>query len=388
MGSPLLVYVRNPALERIGQVDDYTSLSLIPRFNAIGAYTLEISADSAKADLLVEGNGLIIQTPAGVTIDSGPISSVDWSRSESDAGSGKLTVTGVSDTALLAQYTCWPAPTAAIGSQADTVYKIEAVAAETAMRTLVNLNAGPGALVDRKHPLLTLAADGGHGPAVTREVQQFDGLIPVLQDIGGAAALGFRVVQVGGALQFQVYEPVDRSGTARFSFGLGNLSDAAYTTTRPTCTRAVVVAGGQSSPRACAIYDRVDPLYPTLVVEQFIDLTSVDTASVDLIAQMDQAAEEALTNGAGKGSLAISPIDIPQLQYGRDYGVGDTVAAQVRSTWITDVVREVTLSSTAEGVTVKASVGAENGENTVARIYRYIAQVKKDVGRLKTRKAA
>ncbi|WP_327335843.1 siphovirus ReqiPepy6 Gp37-like family protein [Streptomyces sp. NBC_01324] len=386
--TALRVYIRNTALARIGQVDDYTSLTVVPRYNAIGAYTMEISADSAKADLLVEGNGLIIRTATGDLVDSGPIRTVDWSRSESDGGSGKLTVTGVSDTALLAQYTCWPNPAAAIGSQADTVYKISAVKAETAMRALVNLNAGPGALTSRKNPLLTLATDGTRGPTITRQINQFDSLLTVLTDIADAAGLGIRVVQVGAGLQFQVYAPVDRSGIARFSFGLGNLTDASYSTTPPTCTRAVVVAGGQSTPRVCKTYDRTDPLYPNLLIEQFVDLTSVDTASVDLTAQMDQAAEEALTSGAGKGSLSISPIDIPLLWYGRDYQVGDTVAAQIRTAWMTDVVREVTLTCTAEGTTVKASVGTDNGDGAVARIYQLIAQVKKDLGRLKTRKAA
>ncbi|MFJ8923846.1 siphovirus ReqiPepy6 Gp37-like family protein [Streptomyces sp. NPDC102415] len=387
--TALRVYVRNSALQRVGQVDDYASLTVVARYNAIGAYTMEISADSDKAALLVEGNGLIIRTAAGDTVLSGPIRTVDWSRSESDAGSGKLTVGGVDDTELLAQYTCWPNPAAAIGSQADAVYKISAAVAETAMRALVNVNAGPGALTARREPLLTLATNGVHGPAITRQLNQFDSLLTVLGDIAGAAGLGFRVTQVGANLQFQVYEPTDRSGTARFSFGLGNLLDASYTTTPPTCTRALVVAGGQSSPRQCKTYDRTDPLFPGLVIEQFVDLTSVDTASVDLVAQMDQAAEEALTAGAGQGSLTISPIDIPLLQYGRDYQVGDTVSAQVRSTWMTDVVREVTLTSTAAaGTTVKAAVGDDTGDGTVARIYQYLAQVKKDVGRLKTRKAA
>ncbi|MDX3183482.1 siphovirus ReqiPepy6 Gp37-like family protein [[Kitasatospora] papulosa] len=387
--TALRVYVRNAALQRVGQVDDYTSLTVVARYNAIGAYTMEISADSEKTSLLTEGNGLIIRTAAGDTVLSGPIRTVDWSRSESDAGSGKLTVTGADDTALLAQYTCWPAPAAVIGSQADAVYKISAVKAETAMRALVNANAGPGALASRMNTLLTLAADGTRGPAVTRQVNQFDGLLTVLQDLGGAAKLGFRVVQVGAALQFQVYAPTDNSGTARFSFGLGNLLDASYTTTPPTCTRALVVAGGQSSPRSCKTYDRTDPLFPGLVIEQFVDLTSVDTASVDLVAQMDQAAEEALTSGAGQGSLTVSPIDIPLLRYGRDYQVGDTVSVQVRATWMTDVVREVTLTSTAsEGTATKAAVGDSAGDGTVARIYQYLAQVKKDIGRLKTRKAA
>ncbi|MFE7485457.1 siphovirus ReqiPepy6 Gp37-like family protein [Streptomyces sp. NPDC057552] len=387
--TALRVYVRNAALERIGQIDDYTSLTVIPRYNAIGSFVLEISADSGKANLLAEGNGLIIRTPGGDLVDSGPIRTVDWSRSKEDAGAGKLTVGGVSDTEVLARYTCWPAPGSVIGSQADAVYKISGVVAETAMRTLVNVNAGPGALAARKNTLLTLAANGGHGPTITRQLNQFDSLLTVLTDIANAAQLGFRVVQVGANLQFQVYEPVDRSGTARFAFDLGNLTDANYTTTPPTCTRALVVAGGQSTPRACKAVDRADPLFPGLVIEQFVDLTSVDTASVDLVAQMDQAAEEALTSGAGQGSLSISPIDIPLLQYGRDYSVGDTVSAKVRESWMTDVVREVTLTCTAvDGTTVKAAVGSDSGDGAVARIYKYIAQVKKDIGRLKTRRSA
>jgi hypothetical protein len=387
--STLRVYVRDASLQRLGQIKDFTALTVVPRFNTVGAYTLEISADSDKAPLLVEGNGLIIRTADNATVMSGPIRTVDWSHSSSDGGTGKLTIGGVDDTSVLAQYTCWPSPAAVIGSQTASVYKLSAVAAETGMRTLVNVNAGPGALASRKSALLTLAADGGRGGTITREVNQFDNLLTVLADIANAAGLGFKVVQVGAGLQFQVYTPAARPA-ARFSFRLGNLTDASYTTTPPTCTRAIVVAGGGSSPRVCKTYDRTDPLFPGLVIEQFVDQTSVDTASVDLVAQMDQAGAEALTNGAGQGSLSISPIDIPQLQYGRDYSVGDTVSADVRGDWYTDTVREVQLTCTAtDGAKVTATVGGDStGTSTVARIYAYIAQVKKDVTRLKTRKAA
>ncbi|MET8113821.1 siphovirus ReqiPepy6 Gp37-like family protein [Streptomyces prasinus] len=387
--TALRVYARDSTLKRIGQVADYTQLTVVPRHNGIGSMSMEISADSPSAPLLVEGNGLIVQTADGHTSLSGPIRTVDWSRSESDSGAGKLTVGAVSDDEILARYTCWPSPTAVIGSQTASVYKIDVTAAETGMRNLVNLNAGPGALASRRNPLLTLATNGLLGPALVREVNQFDNLLTVLQDIAEAAGLGFRVIQVGSALQFQVFQPANLSGTARFSFGLGNLTDASYSTTPPTCTRAIVVAGGGTSPRVCKVYDRTDPLWPGLTLEQFIDQTSVDTASVDLAAQMDQAGEEALTNGAGQGSLAISPIDLPMLRYGRDYNVGDTVSAQLRGgAWYTDVVREVTLTSSTSGSTVKATVGGDSGEGAVARIYQYIARLKKDIGRLKTRKAA
>ncbi|MFJ8929227.1 siphovirus ReqiPepy6 Gp37-like family protein [Streptomyces sp. NPDC102364] len=387
--NALRVYVRDSNLKRLGQITDYTDLTVVPRYNAIGAMTMGISADSSLAPLLVEGNGLIVKTATGDTVLSGPIRTPDWQRSTSDGGAGKLTIGAVSDDELLARYTCWPVPTAAIGSQTTSVYKIDTASTETAMRDLVNLNAGPGAQASRKNPLLTLAPNGVLGPALVREVNQFDNLLVVLQDIAAAAGLAFRVIQVGSALQFQVFQPADRSGTARFSFGLGNLTDASYTTTPPTCTRAVVVAGGSPSPRVCKVYDRTDPLWPGLVLEQFVDQTSVDTASVDLTAQMDQAGNEALTNGAGQGSLAISPIDLPLLRYGRDYNVGDTVAAQLRGgTWYTDVVQEVTLTSSATESTTKATVGNSSATGAVARIYSYIAQLKKDVGRIKTRKAA
>ncbi|MFJ6729363.1 siphovirus ReqiPepy6 Gp37-like family protein [Streptomyces sp. NPDC091281] len=387
--TALRVYIRDPSLQRLGQVTDHTQITCVPRFNAIGAMVLEVSADSPSAPLLVEGNGLIVKTSSGQTVLSGPIRTVDWSRSRTDSGGGKLTVGAVSDDEILARYTCWPAPALAIGSQSAAIYKINTAAVETGMRDLVNLNAGPGALVTRKNPLLTLATNGLHGPALVRQVNQFDNLLVTLQDIAAAAGLGFRVIQVGGGLQFQVYAPVDRSGTARLSFGLGNLADANYTTTPPTCTRAVVVAGGSSSPRVCKTYDRADPLFPGLVLEQFVDLTSVDTASVDLAAQMDQAGAEALASGAGQGSLSVSPIDIPNLRYGRDYNVGDTVAAQLRGgDWFADVVREVTLTSSASEASVKATVGGDTGSNAVSRIYQYIAQLKRELGRVKTRKAA
>jgi hypothetical protein len=200
------------------------------------------------------------------------------------------------------------------------------------------------------------------------------------------------VVQVGSALQFQVYAPADRSDTAKFAFSLGNLTDASYSTTPPTLTRALVVAGGGSSPRVCKLYDRSDPLFPNLHIEGFVDKTDVDTATVDLTAQMDQAADEALTSGAGQGNLTITPIDIPALRFGRDYGVGDIVSCEVRGSVLNDVVREVTISSdTSSGTITKATVGssdASDASDIVAQIFNFLVQVKRATSKLSTRRQA
>jgi hypothetical protein len=386
---PVTVQVRDENLRILGVVDDFTSLTITPRFNAVGAYVLNLSAHSPKANLLSPGNGLVIRKGPDVLM-SGPIREPNWQRSDNDGGSGTLTVNGVDDMTLLAGATCWPNPTAAPGSQTDPVYKISGIAAETAMRTLVNLNIGPGAQAARRVSNLALAADGGHGAAVTKQVNQFDNLLTALQDIAKTAGLGFRIVQVGSTLQFQVYEPADRSASAKFSFGLGNLTDASYSVTAPTCTKAVVVAGGSSSPRVVKVYTRPDPAFPGPWIEQFVDLTSVDTASTDLTAQMDQAANEALTSGAAQGNLTMTPIDTPLLQFGRDYTVGDRVSCQVRDDFVSDVVREVNITFDAQGGYVaKAVIGSSDStdnKDVLARQFQYIARIFNRLRRLETRK--
>ncbi|MFE4991433.1 siphovirus ReqiPepy6 Gp37-like family protein [Streptomyces mirabilis] len=383
------VQVRDGNLDIVGVVDDYISLTIIPRFNAVGSFVLDIAADSPKAHLLVPGNGLVIRRGADVLM-SGPIREPNWKRSNSDGGDGTLTVNGVDDLTLLTGTTCWPTPTAAPGSQTDSVYKISGVVAETAMRALVNLNIGPGAQAARKVSNLTLATDGLHGAAVNKQVNQFDRLLDVLQDIAKTAGLGFRIVQVGANLQFQVYVPADLSASAKFSFGLGNLTDASYSVTAPTCTKAVVVAGGSPSPRVVSVTTRADAAFPGPWIEQFVDLTSVDTASTDLTAQMTQAADGALTSGAAQGNLTMTPIDTPRLQFGRDYTVGDRVSCQVKDDFFADVVREVSISFDAQGgYLAKAVIGSSDGTNNqdaLARTYAYISRIFTEIRHLKTRK--
>ncbi|MFJ3665077.1 siphovirus ReqiPepy6 Gp37-like family protein [Streptomyces sp. NPDC090106] len=381
------VQVRDDRLSIVGVVDDFTSLTLTPRFNAVGAYVLSIAADSPKAAMLIPGNGLVIRRGSTVLM-SGPIREPNWESG--DGGTGKLTVNGVDDMALLAGTTCWPNPTAAASSQTDPVYKISGVAAETAMRSLVNLNIGPGAHSARKITNLTLATDGGNGPSITKQLTQFDSLLTVLQDIAKTAGLGFRIVQVGGYLQFQVYEPADLSGTAKFSFGLGNLADASYSVTAPTCTKAIVVAGGNTSARVVTVVTRADPAFPGPWIEQFVDKTDVDSAGVDAASQAAQAADEALTAGAAQGSLSMTPTDTPLLQFGRDYSVGDQVSCQVRDGFITDVIREVSISFDAQsGYVAKATVGstdATDNKDAIARQYAYIRAIFNRLRRLETRK--
>jgi hypothetical protein len=376
---------RSGDLAPLGALSDYVTMQAIPRHNAVGAWTLSISADSDKAVHLLEGNGLIIRFN-GARIMSGDIQSVDSTQTSDDGDAGTLKVSGVDDNQLLKQATVWPNPGQDDAHQTDGTYKVSGPA-ETVMRQLVNVNIGPAARPARRVAGLVLADDLGRGPTVTKQINQFANLLDVLADIGNSAGLGFRIVQVGAQRRFEVYQP--RASGLTWSFGRGNLSEVSYTKTPPTCTCAIVVAGGTSSPRVVKEYTRADPLVPGLRIEQFVDKTDVDTGAVDLAAQMAQAAEEALTAGARQASLALSPIDIDGYRYGVDYGVGDQGSVMVRGELITDTVREVTLNSdTSTGDTVRPVIGtadAADSQKPNSALMKLLAAINRKLRLIETR---
>jgi hypothetical protein len=375
-------------LAPLGVLDDYTTMQAVPRHNAVGAWTLSISEASRKAAHLVEGNGLIIRYN-GARIMSGDIQTVDWSQTaENEGNAGTLKVSGADDNQLLKQASVWPDPGHNDAGQVAGTYKVSGPA-ETVMRQLVDVNIGPSARPGRRVPGLALAPDQGRGPEVTKQINQFANLLDVLADIGNSCGLGFRIVQSGAGRVFEIYQPRDLAGAVTFSLGRQNLTDVSYTRTPPTCTCAIVVAGGTSSPRVVKEYVRTDPLVPDLRIELFVDQTAVDTGAVDLAAQMDQAAEEALTAGARQASLSISPIDTPQCRYGVHYNVGDKVSVIVRGEPVSDTVREVALNAdTASGATVRPLVGtaeASDPKQPNTALMKVMAAINRRVRNLETR---
>lgn len=377
---------RDSDLKPLGALSDYTSMQAIPRHNAVGAWKLTISDTSEKVAHLVEGNGLIIRWNTA-RIMSGDITAVDSAQTDQDGDAGTLTVTGVDDNQLLKQAAVWPNPDADDAHQTDGTYKVTGPA-ETVLHQLVDVNIGPSARTGRRVPDLTLAADQGRGPTVTKQIRQFANLLDVMADIADTAGLGFRIVQVGTGRVFEVYEPANSGVT--FSFGRGNLEAVSYTRTPPTCTCAIVVAGGTNSPRVVKEYLRPDLLVPGLRIEQFVDRTDVDTGAVDLAAQMDQAADEALTAGARQASLSLTPIDTDQCQYGVHYNVGDQGKAMVRGELITDTIREVTLTSdTASGRSVRPVIGTPDAfdttRNPLGALMQLMAGINRRVRNIETR---
>jgi hypothetical protein len=340
------IFSRDAALRRTGQVEDFRSLEMPLRFNRTSTWLLELDASSPAVPLLGKTDGLIVERD-GVTLLSGPVTS---RQRASKAESQTVTVSGVDDTVWLQRRLALPVP----GGPPYTAvaYDDKSGAAETVLKYFVDRNLGPGATAARRLPRLTIPADLARGTTV-RGRGRFHSLIELLQPLALAGGdIGFRIVQVGQALEFQVYEPADRTATAIFSEQLGNLAGFTYQESAPPAD--YVYIGGQGEGTAREFVEggtqaNID-LYGR--IEAFKDRRDVDT-----VATLEQARAEALAESQPPTSLSINPIDTDAVSFGVEYGLGDRVTVVVDDEVIRDVVREVVLRLTPDGEVLTPVVG-------------------------------
>jgi hypothetical protein len=176
-------------------------------------------------------------------------------------------------------------------------------------------------------------------------------LLTLLRELALSGGVGFRVRQVGTGLQFQTYGPVDRTGTAKFSLELGNLAAYQYSVTAPEATYVFVGGGGEGTARTIRERSADDFSDWGRFEGEFVDRRdTTDTA------ELDQTGLETLTDKGAQTSLSITPIDTPHLSFGDHYDLGDRVTVHL-DVPIQDLVRQVTISLTADGTKITPGVG-------------------------------
>lgn len=328
-----VVQIRDSALRRVAETDDFTELDLTVRYNDLGAWKLVLPANSAAAMALTFAGGIVV-TRNGQVLLSGPVTAL---QRDSSNGRAVLTATGTDDLDVLRRRLALPAP--AVPGSGDT----DAFTghAEDALRYYVDRNAGPAAVTGRRYNDLTLPVSAGLGQTVIGSAR-YDNLLALLQSLAGVGQVGFRVVQVGVGRQFQVYSPADRTRTAVFGTDLGNLISSVYSTVAPSATFAYVAGSGVGAARV--VRTRVDS---TGVATFGRAEVFVDQRNTGATAELDQAGDAALLEQSASSTLQLQPIDTPTLAFGRDYNLGDRVAADVDGVRITDVLRQVRLTITA-----------------------------------------
>ena len=359
------VVVADNSGTRIGKVDVITELDVLCRFNDVGNWKVVVPASSPQAELLVNGRNVMIHRgdEAGPLLMSGRAEQLEFHRNDSQPGGGTLWVSGSSDEAVIADRLAYPDPSKPAEEQDEQTNDVRTGTSEAVMKAYVEYNAGPSALAARQVPDLTVASGSSLGETVTGN-PRFTPLKDVLNELATTGGeLGWRVVRVlGVGREFQVFQPTDRTGTAKFGWELGNLAQFEMTHTAPKVTRVVVGGGGEGTARLFReVADTDAETEWDRRVEVFRDAR--DTSETDVL---DQRGFEELVEKGKQVSVRVSTVDIPHLRFGEHYFLGDKVTVlpgygQV----IKDIVREVRIQwNSQSGEQVTTEVGTSSANST------------------------
>lgn len=351
-GGFFIVEWRNPDGTVRGRIP-YTSLEAVLVFNGVGKWSVTFSA-MAGEDLqnpamndpirqwIEPGGGVVITD--GVTGDlliAGPM----LRKNESAAADGKgieVKIIGADDTYYLSRLTR-PDPLQPVNAQTVAHYVITG-STETVMRQLVNINAGPGALVDRRVPRLVLGPTGTPGgPTVTTELR-FKSLRETLSALANSAGFGWDVRwdRATTNLVFVVFQPDDVSDTVRFSRDAATLPSYEYELSAPELTAPTVLGQGEGVARtAVEVIDTAAEARWAIRLEDVLDRR--DTADGD--AYLVEVAEQLYERGE-KASLTFEAAGAPDMQYGVAYRNGSLVTIETLDGSFPDVVRQVTVTHT------------------------------------------
>lgn len=373
------IRLRNRLLGVAGEIEDFEELKVILRFNGNDSWVLSGWSPTAGLDR-DDITGIILNVD-GINIMTGPI----WSYGQSwgvSAGNS-FNLGGSSDDMWMDTRVTLPVP--AGPPYTDAAYDTVTTAAETMMHYYVNRNAGPGAKPERRIHALTMATDNGLGVTFTGAAR-FHTLTEILNAISvinlskGSSELGWRIVQVGANLQFQVYSPTDLSGNIQFSAEFGNLEEFQFEDLGPLVNYAYVGGGGEGTARITVEGGDYPSIRRWGRVEQF-----VDQRQTSVIADLDARRDEALLEGKGSTKLSLTPIDTDQTQYLQDYNLGDRVKVVVGGIPMVDVIREVELTITSDGnVDVIPKVGSPDQRGPVG-LLQQMRKMRKQIQNLERR---
>jgi hypothetical protein len=361
----------------------WSSLTVVERHNVTGAAsgTWQVQAlNVGLPGLLTPGAGVII-TDGDTLVMSGPVTSIQ-------RGPTTSTVSGVSDMDVLTGRILYPDPSKPITAQ-PAAYDNRSGPAETVLLAYVNANAGPGALTSRRVRGLRVPASQGRGKNVSIK-GRLGGLGELVADVSESGSLHVDVLHGEDTSPYLglTVRPV-RDLTANIRFGSSSDftaglvgEDWSYTLSRPTVTDAIVAGGGQGVNRLFA--EKVDAAAESLwgmKVEQLVDQRQTSDTG-----ELSDAGVDALSDGSNPVAVSFTVTGTADIQYRKDWRVGDKVGVTIDGLDLSNVVREVTTTVQAQqgsaSQKVSAVVGSRDSSNWTTKTNADVARMLKQQQKL------
>lgn len=384
----ITVEVRDINLRRRGKITtNYLDLQARRVDLGVGSWTLKLPREHPMSAVLEEpGSGIIIRVRDQVFL-SGPMVKPASDATPTDP-QGKFIFSGVDDNILLMDAQAWPQPSNPNVDTQTESHDVRTGDAETVLKGYVNANIGPGAPLARRGLLaqkLIIEPNENRGATVVRSAR-FPKLNELLAGIALYAGLGYRIVQQGTNLVFQVYQVRDRTRFVRFSVANGSLSEESVEVSPPEITRAIVAGQGEMVDRQFIMRTTAEAQAAEQewgrVIEEFIDQRQTDDPL-----ELEQAGDERLIEaGFTATSVKAVPSEVT-MRYLEDWDLGDSVTVLIKGQEPSARVTEVALVANSTGCGIGAALGDVRGftrtsslEKRVEDTQRRLAALEKNVG--------
>lgn len=368
----------------------WSKIELKPRHMVVGFGEFTTAATPSVLDAVntPENRVVVLREAAGdaPTVEMcGPIESSPQGYQadrDGDDGPGVVTVRFASDDARLADRLVYPTPSLpSTGQNVTTRYTIAAVNPEDAMRALFNLNAGPGALVARRFPGFILGTDNALLPGVTvstsftRDTVLTDALREVsrLSAAGNSGlGLGYRLVQVGATIEFQIFAPRDLAGSVVFSRDLGNVETLDYVPTAPIDTVAIV--GDATAGVGRVVKERINTA--ALAEGWARREVWVDGSGAANATELEQLGDKVLAEGGATYQVSVVARETRDQRWRYDFGPGDQGSVEVApGVFVTALVQGADITVTPESGEVVKPIVATSAESLMPATAREIRKI-------------
>ncbi|WP_075064610.1 Gp37-like protein [Ornatilinea apprima] len=318
------LFVLDNTGQRVGQIDGFTRLDLVIRFNDIGKFLLTLPAESEFSNLITWKGGIEVRRN-GSHLITGLVR--HFERNQDDSRN-ELMVGGPDENAFLSDRIVYPAPDGNFISQA---HDSASGPLETVLKHFVTNNLGPGALPTRQ--ILSIQVDLARGNYVERN-GRFQNLLELLQEtvLQSGTELGFQVRN----RVFEVFLPSDKRGEVVFSLGLGTMLEFDYTLESAKANAVICGASGELTSRIVREVSWNQSVNQFGRIESFRDRRDTDQED-----EIHQTLTEELVKNSERFSLQFRVAELEGLKAFDHWNIGDLVTVMIDGQRIEQAIREI-----------------------------------------------
>ena len=381
--NELIIEVRGPQLERVGQFRpfDLVGAKFVLRFNNVGAWEMTLPSGNRLGELLRQpGYGIIVTGPDDSVIFSGPTMSAKLEQTPENL-QGDWVISGASDDLILQERLAYPTPSTADVQEQVTAFDSRQGYAETVIKQFVDVNIGPSAPAAREVENLAIEVDEARGEIVQANAR-FEPLQTLIYNLAQTGGIGYQIKQVQDFLEFQVYEPSDKTATIRMDMDNQQLSKAEYSYSIAKATRAIVGGQGEAEWRRFEEVSNTDSEAAEEAWGRRIEVFKDERSTRDSDALIQSGLELLIDQGKTIVESSVSPSDDTTMKFGVDWFLGDQVTVVVNDIEASAVVTEVGISIGSDGVRIGATVGTPVSLDFESKLIRKQVQAEERISQL------